>query len=134
MVEMYFVEINDGMITCKGQGDFKTDDQIKVVESIYNDLTSLPAQFTMKGEEIISVSPMPQQITVNPAQQREQAYESLLYKEDETPLIEWENRPITIDQAVKKHQEYFAEGSRKAKQLQRLVVGAKQHIREIYPD
>lgn len=131
---MYFIEIDDDLITCKGQGDFKTSGQIEVTESIYSDLTSLPATYVMEGGGIISVSPLPQQRNLAPAQEREQAYESLRYREDESPLIEWEDRPITVDQAVKKYQEYFAEGSRKAKQLQRLIAGAKQHIRNIYPD
>ena len=47
---MYFIEINDNKITCKGIGEFKTDEQIDITEEIYNQLTRLPADFTLDTE------------------------------------------------------------------------------------
>lgn len=55
---MFFIEINDNLITCKGEGKFKTEEQIEISESIYNELTSLPAEFAELDGQIINVSPL----------------------------------------------------------------------------
>ena len=66
------------------------------------------------------------------AELREQAYETILYKEDGTPLITWEGIVITIDTANKKWLNYSAEGNPKAGELSDLIVSAKKYIRELY--
>lgn len=69
-----------------------------------------------------------------PQQKREEAYETLLYKEDGATLILWEGEAITVDIANKKWLDYSAEGSTIAKDLSTLIVRAKEYIRELYPD
>lgn len=56
---MFYVEITENLITAKGEGEYKTDEQIEISESIYNELTSLPAEFTELDGQIINVSPLP---------------------------------------------------------------------------
>ena len=72
------------------------------------------------GEE-----PAPEMPT--PAQQREDAYNT-------QPLIEWEDKMLTVTQAAQKWQYYAAEGSTRADELQALIATAKQTIREQFPD
>ena len=68
-------------------------------------------------------------------EKREEAYETMLYKEDgTTALILWENVAITVDTANKKWLDYSAEGSTTANDLSALIVSAKGYIRELYPD
>lgn len=55
---IYFIEITDGLITCKGEGDFRTDTQIEVTEDIYKALTSLPATYTEEKSNIVCVRPL----------------------------------------------------------------------------
>lgn len=56
---MYYIEKTENIITGKGEGEFKTDEQVKVSEEIYNALTNLPAEYTELNGEIISVSTLP---------------------------------------------------------------------------
>jgi hypothetical protein len=65
---------------------------------------------------------------------REIEYHSRLCKEDGTPLIRWDDRDISVDEANKVYVEYSAEGSSKATEIQTLIVAAKTYIRELYPD
>lgn len=67
-------------------------------------------------------------------QQREEEYETMLYKEDGNALILWEGEPITVDTANKKWLDYSAEGSEVANELSALIISAKAYIRELYPD
>lgn len=62
-----------------------------------------------------------------PQEQREQAYEL-------TPLIEWEDKVITVDQANVIFLRYFAESNPKAEAIRPLIIAAKQSIRQMYPD
>ena len=55
---MYWVEIKNDKITGKGQGKYKTDEQIEISEEIYNQLTTLPADCVIKENKILSVSPI----------------------------------------------------------------------------
>lgn len=55
---MYFVEITGDKITAKGEGSFKTEEQMQVSGDIYAALTSLPAEYVMDAGEIISVLPL----------------------------------------------------------------------------
>lgn len=58
---VYFVEITDGKITCKGYGPDKTGEQIEITKEIYDKLTSLPADYEMDEDgNIISVVPAPE--------------------------------------------------------------------------
>lgn len=57
---MYFTEITNGKITCKGEGDFKTADQVEISETIFNALTNLPADYTEKDGKITAVVPAPE--------------------------------------------------------------------------
>jgi len=58
---IYFVEIQNGKIVSKGYGSAKTKEQIEVAKEIYDQLTRLPADFTMDEEgNIISVTPAPE--------------------------------------------------------------------------
>ena len=56
---MFFVEINNGLVTGKGEGDFKTEEQIEVSKAIYDALINLPANYVEEGGEIVSVEPLP---------------------------------------------------------------------------
>ena len=56
---MFYVEISDNLITGKGEGDFKTNEQIEVSTDIYDALTNLPANYVEEGGEIVSVEPFP---------------------------------------------------------------------------
>jgi len=127
---MFYVEINNELITGKGEGEFKTNEQIEVSEEIYNELTNLPAEYVVENEEIISVEPLPipeVSLTPTPAQQREQEYET-------NPLIEWEGESITVDQANFVYLQYSAEGSPKATEIKTLIIAAKESIRQMCPD
>lgn len=75
------------------------------------------------GAFSVSVEPEP----LTPAQQRETAYNT-------QPIIEWEDKQLTVTQAATKWQYYAAEGSTKADEVQALIAAAKQAIREQYPD
>ncbi|MGB9813542.1 MAG: hypothetical protein ACPLRZ_07575 [Thermovenabulum sp.] len=56
---VYFVEIQDKKIVTKGFGPAKTDNQIEITKEIYEQLTSLPAEFETDAEgNIISVIPI----------------------------------------------------------------------------
>lgn len=66
-------------------------------------------------------------MATTPAQQREEAYNTL-------PIIEWEEQMLTVTQAATKWYYYAAEGSAKADELQALIVAAKESIRAQYPD
>ncbi len=58
---IYFVEIQNGKIVSKGYAPAKTEEQIEVTKEIYDQLTRLPADFTMDEEgNIISVTPAPE--------------------------------------------------------------------------
>jgi hypothetical protein len=58
---MFWVEIADDKIVAKGCGPGKTEEQIEVSETIYNQLTRLPADFEVDGEgNIVSVTPAPE--------------------------------------------------------------------------
>lgn len=69
--------------------------------------------------------PAPEQPT--PSEQREQAYETM-------KIIEWQGEQITVDEANDLWMKYSAEGSEVANTLSELIVKAKAHIRELYPD
>lgn len=71
------------------------------------------------------VMPEPEQPT--PSEQREQAYETM-------KIIEWQGEQITVDEANDLWMKYSAEGSEVANTLSELIVKAKAHIRELYPD
>lgn len=71
------------------------------------------------------VMPEPEQPT--PSEQREQAYETM-------KIIEWQGEQITVDEANDLWLKYSAEGSEVANTLSELIVKAKAHIRELYPD
>ena len=65
---MYYIEINNGEITSKGIGCFVSDKQIEVNETIYNQLTYLPANFTQdeEGNIITVIIPPPEPIISEP--------------------------------------------------------------------
>lgn len=65
---------------------------------------------------------------------REQAYETMVYKEDTTPLLLWENIPLTVNQANSIYLNYFIENNEKASIIQQLIITAKEYIRTLYPD
>lgn len=93
--------------------------------------------FVLDGEgNLIDVTAIERPPEPKPTQQqqREVAYETMLYKEDGTPLILWEGEAITVDTANKKWLDYSAEGSTIANELSALIVEAKAYIRELYPD
>ncbi len=125
---MFYVEVKDDLITAKGEGSYKTDEQIEVSEEIYNALTNLPAEYTEADGEIVSVVPLPlPEPDLTPAQQREHEYET-------NPLIEWEGENITVDQANLVYLQYLAEGSPKAQEIQTLIIEAKEYIRQLHPN
>lgn len=74
---------------------------------------------------IAGVIPEPEQPT--PAEQREQAYETMT-------IIEWQDELITVDTANDLWLKYSAEGSDVANTLSALIVEGKGKIREQYPD
>lgn len=125
---MFYIEITNGLITGKGEGDFKTDEQIEVSKKIYDALTNLPAEYTEADGEIISVEPLPvPEPELTPAEKRQQAYESML-------IIEWEGENITVDQANIIFLRYFAERNPKTEEIQTLIIAAKESIRQMYPN
>ena len=87
----------------------------------------IDGQWIRDGERI----PVPD---LTPAQQREQAYETMLYNADGGKLIEWEGEAITVDQANDLWLKYSAEGNTIADTLSGLIVNAKEYIRQLYPD
>lgn len=123
---MFYVETSENKITAKGEGQYKTEEQMEVSKDIYVALVNLPADYVMKDGEIVSVipAPIPQP---SPPEKREQAYVSM-------PVITWEGAQITVDEANTIFLRYFAEDSPKAMQIQALIVGAKETIRQMYPD
>lgn len=66
-------------------------------------------------------------LTPTPQELRKQAYETL-------PLIEWEGKEITVDQANKICMSYMIEDNENYLLLKPLIIDAKTHIRELYPD
>ena len=66
-------------------------------------------------------------IPFTPEELREQAYETM-------KIIEWQGEQITVDEANDLWMKYSAEGSEVANTLSELIVKAKAHIRELYPD
>lgn len=57
---LYFVETKEGVITGKGSGAAKNEEQIEVSADIYEQLTTLPANFEQDEQgNIISVTPIP---------------------------------------------------------------------------
>ena len=62
-----------------------------------------------------------------PAELRQQAYET-------EPIIEWQGELLTVDAANDLWLKYSAEGSETSNTLSALIVKAKAHIRELYPD
>lgn len=125
---MFYVEIKNNKISCKGQGEFKTEEQIEVSEEIYNALTNLPSDYVEVGGEIISVTPIPLvEAMLTQAEKREQEYQT-------NPLIEWQGENITVDQANIMFMRYFAEADERAKEIQTFLIGAKNTIREMHPD
>lgn len=125
---MFYVEITGDLITAKGEGPFKTDEQIGVSEAIYDALTNLPANYVEDSGEIVSVEPLPiPESDLAPAQQREHEYET-------NPLIKWEGENVTVDQANTVYLRYFAENNPKAEAIRPLIIAAKQSIRQMYPD
>lgn len=77
--------------------------------------------------EWIRCGERPKPIVLTPAEQREHEYET-------NPLIEWEGRNITVDQANIIFLRYFAESNPKAGEIQELITAAKESIRQMYPD
>jgi hypothetical protein len=71
--------------------------------------------------------PLPEPEQLEPAQQREEAYNTLA-------IIPWDDGMITVTEASQKWQYYAAEGSDKAGMLTGLIAEAKRTIREKYPD
>lgn len=126
---MFYIEIKDNLITGKGEGPFKTEEQIEVSKDIYSALTNLPANYVEEGGEIISVTPLPipEPPPLTPKEQRENEYET-------NPLIEWEGEAITVDQANTVYLQCSAEGSPEATEIQALIIVAKESIRQMYPD
>ena len=125
---MFYVEINNNLITGKGEGPFKTEEQIEVSKDIYDALTNLPANYVEEGGEIVSVSPCPiSEPQLTPKEQREHEYAT-------NPLIEWEGENVTVDQANTVYLRYFAENNPKAEAIRPLIIAAKQSIRQMYPD
>ncbi|WP_206459473.1 hypothetical protein [Anaerovorax sp. IOR16] len=118
-----------------------TDEALYVVEDgteLANKIMRLYPyyDFVLENEELVDIieieSPHP---IITSQEQREQAYETMISKEDNTPLILWENENLTVDQANKKWLDYSAEGNTEiANKLQGLIQIAKEYIRELYPD
>lgn len=71
---------------------------------------------------------------LTPAEKRELEYQIRRYKEDESELLPWGGKALTVDEANKAYLEYLAEGSSKATEIQTLIIAAKSYIRELYPD
>lgn len=74
------------------------------------------------------------EIPTSPIVLREQAYSAMAYRTDGSPMIEWENIALTVDQANVIYLNYAAEGSEKASEIQELIADAKTYIRELYHD
>lgn len=117
------------------------DDQLdQFPDAIY--IGDLPVTIGMSydGEHFVGAGEKPPAYLVPPTsltdnkQIREYYYQHLRLKRDATPLLMWEDENLTVDEAAAKYQAYFAEGSSKAKELQALIVVAKEYIRELYPD
>lgn len=73
-------------------------------------------------------------LNINAGQIREQAYATMRNRKDESALIYWEGKTLTVDEANKIYMDYIAEGSDKASKIQTLIASAKAYIRELYPD
>lgn len=71
---------------------------------------------------------------LTPEELRENAYKTMTAKEDGTPLLFWDNKSITVDQAADLWTRYSAEGSDVAAELQTLIAEAKAYIRALYPN
>lgn len=57
---MYWVEIQEGNITGKGDSPALSEGQIEIPEELYNQLSHLPATFSADSEgNIVSVIPAP---------------------------------------------------------------------------
>lgn len=70
---------------------------------------------------------LPPPYVPTPAEQREQAYNSL-------EIVEVGDSKITVTAAAQLWQYYAAEGNPIADELQEKIAAAKAHIREMYPD
>ncbi|MBN7773159.1 hypothetical protein [Clostridium aminobutyricum] len=89
------------------------------------------------NDTLIDIIPTekPPEPTLTSVELREQAYETMLYRDEGVALIAWDNNSaITVDQANKKWLDYSAEGSTIANELSTLIVSAKAYIRELYQD
>jgi hypothetical protein len=69
-----------------------------------------------------------------PAEKREYAYEKKTHKEDGTPLILWDGKARTVDEANKICLAYIIEGNERSDDLKSLIIPARAYIRDIYPD
>nr|WP_315020968.1 hypothetical protein [uncultured Aminipila sp.] len=69
-----------------------------------------------------------------PQKNRGQAYDTMRFKADQTPLILWKDEALTVNEANEKWLHYSAEGSENANELSVLIVIAKEYIRELYSD
>ena len=69
----------------------------------------------------------PEPIQPTPVEEREEAYRTL-------PIVEWEDKLLTVDQANKIYYNYFVEDSYNALLIKENIIIAKQTIRELYPN
>lgn len=74
-------------------------------------------------EKIVIVDPIPP----TPNELREKEYIS-------NPLINWDNKTITVNEANQIYLAYFAENNSKSIEIQSLIISAKEYIRNLYPD
>lgn len=77
---------------------------------------------TGQPEKIIKEEPI-----LTAAELRERTYGN-------NTLITWQEESITVDQANQIYLQYSAEGSSRAEEIQGLIIEAKNHVREMYPD
>lgn len=72
----------------------------------------------------IASNPVPEK---TPAELREEAYNT-------ERIIEWNGDMLTVTETAQLWLYYASEGSETAEELQRLIIDAKNKIREMYPD
>lgn len=64
---------------------------------------------------------------LSPSELRQQAYEN-------NPIISYNDKMITVDEAEKLFWQYFPEDNECCDELKTLIKNAKAQIREMYPD
>ena len=119
---MYYIEIKNDIAYAKGEGQFKTGQQIEISKELFDKITSLPASVTMEQGEIVDITPWPVPLPEYDELRR------IAYSTER--LIDFEGKIMTVDEANDLFIKYFAEDSANADILRALIIAAKESVRK----